>query len=83
MFPGGFGTLDELAEVLTLIQTKKLARVPSVLFGVEYWAHFMKWLQDEALKHGTIDKKDLELFTVTDDLEMIFCLIRDECKVKQ
>ncbi len=83
VFPGGFGTLDELAEVLTLIQTKKLAPVPIVLFGVEYWAYFMKWLHDEALKHGTIDKKDLELFTVTDDLEEIFCLVRDECKGKQ
>ncbi len=82
VFPGGFGTLDELAEVLTLIQTKKLERVPIVLFGTEYWAHFMKWLQDEALKHGTINKKDLELFTVTDDLETVFCLIRDECKVQ-
>ncbi len=83
IFPGGFGTLDELAEVLTQIQTKKMKRVPIVLYGVEYWEPFMKWLRDEALKHGTIDQKDLDLFTVTDDLEQIFCLVRDECKVKQ
>lgn len=81
VFPGGFGTLDELAEVLTLIQTKKLTRVPIVLFGVEYWDHFMQWLKEEALEHGLISKKDLELFTMTDDLEQVFCLIRDECKV--
>ncbi len=81
VFPGGFGTLDELAEVITLIQTKKLERVPIVLFGTEYWAHFMLWLRQEALKHGTIHENDLKLFTVTDDLEQVFCLIRDECKV--
>lgn len=82
VFPGGFGTLDELSEVLTLIQTKKLDRVPIILFGVEYWHPFMVWLTDEALTHGTISEQDLKLFTVTDDLEKIFCLIRDECKVQ-
>lgn len=81
VFPGGFGTLDELAEVLTLIQTKKMKPAPIVLYGVEYWQPFMKWLKDEALKHGTIEQEDLFLFTVTDDLEKVFCLIRDECKV--
>lgn len=83
VFPGGFGTLDELAEVLTLIQTKQLTRVPIILFGVEYWNHFMAWLKDEALKHGTITKEDLKLFTITDDLERVFCLVRDECKVSK
>lgn len=81
VFPGGFGTLDELSEVITLIQTKKLKRVPIVLFGVEYWEQFMQWLKTEPLKHGTISKEDLDLFTLTDDLEQVFCLIRDECKV--
>jgi len=81
VFPGGFGTLDELSEVITLIQTKKLKRVPIVLFGVEYWGHFMQWLKMEALKRGTISQEDLDLFTLTDDLEQVFCLIRDECKV--
>jgi len=80
IFPGGFGTLDEMAEVLTLIQTKKMARVPIVLFGVEYWNPFMEWLRKEALKHKTVDETDLALFTLTDDLEQVFCLIRDECK---
>ena len=81
VFPGGFGTLDELAEVLTLIQTKKMKRVPIALYGVEYWQPFIQWLSDEALKHGTIDQKDLSLFTLTDDLNEVVCLIRDECKV--
>ncbi len=83
VFPGGFGTLDEMAEVLTLIQTKKLQRVPIALIGTEYWKLFMRWLKEEALKHGTIDERDLALFTVTDDLEKVFCLVRDECALKQ
>lgn len=81
VFPGGFGTLDELSEVLTLIQTKRIAHVPIILFGTEYWALFMKWLREEALKHGTIDERDLTLFTVTDDLEDALCLIGETCKV--
>lgn len=81
VFPGGFGTLDELAEVLTQIQTKKLSRVPIVLVGVEYWAPFMQWVKEEALKHGLVSQADIALFTVTDDLEQAFCLVRDECKI--
>ena len=81
VFPGGFGTLDELSEVLTLIQTKRLKRVPIVLYGVEYWNPFMSWLKDEALTHGTVSEDDLKLFTLTDDLEQVFCVVRDECKV--
>lgn len=81
VFPGGFGTLDEMAEVLTLIQTKKLFPAPMVLIGEEYWRPFMRWLNEEAIKHGTIDESDLKLFTLTDDLEKVFCLVRDECKL--
>lgn len=69
VFPGGFGTLDELSEVLTLIQTKKLGRVPIVLIGSEYWKLLMQWLHTEALKHKLILKEELELFIVTDDLQ--------------
>lgn len=79
VFPGGFGTMDELAEVVTLIQTKKLERVPIILFGTKYWDPFMKWVTDEALVHDLIAEKDLKLFTVTDDLEEVFCLVRDQC----
>ena len=83
VFPGGFGTMDELSEVLTLMQTKRLKRVPIVLIGTEYWEYFMKWITDEALKHGTISKDDLQLFIVTDDLFEAFCLIRDECAIQE
>ena len=83
VFPGGYGTLDEMAEVLTLIQLKKLPRSPIILVGTEYWEPFMHWLKTEAIKHGTIDESDLQLFTVTDDFEQVYCLVRDECELKE
>jgi len=80
VFPGGFGTMDELSEVLTLLQTSKLPKVPIVLIGKEYWQHFMHWVE-HAIEHDLILKQDLALFTVTDDLEQVFCLVRDECDI--
>jgi uncharacterized protein (TIGR00730 family) len=79
VFPGGYGTLDELAEVLTLSQTKKLKQVPIVLIGVEYWAPFMSWIKQEALKHNLVSYQDLELFTITDDLDEAFRLVHGHC----
>lgn len=79
VFPGGFGTMDELSEVLTLIKTKRLPRVPIILFGKEYWDYFMRWIMVEVLEHGLISREDLLLFTVTDDLDEAFCLIQEEC----
>lgn len=81
VFPGGFGTVDELTEALTLMQTKKLARAPIILIGVEYWDHFMEWVKKETLEHGLIAKEDLNLFTLTDDLDEAFCIVRDKCKL--
>ena len=82
VFPGGFGTLDELAEVLTLIQTKKLKRVPIVLIGVEYWDDFMVWVKKEALVHKLIAPEDIKLLTLTDDLDEAFSIIRKGCEVE-
>jgi len=79
IFPGGFGTMDELAEVLTLIQTKKLPRNPVLLIGKEYWRDFLEWLQFSALAHGLIKKEDLELFKMTDDIDEAFRIIQYEC----
>ncbi|MGB8366976.1 MAG: TIGR00730 family Rossman fold protein [Candidatus Babeliales bacterium] len=81
VFPGGFGTLDELSEVLTLILTGKMKRVPIVLIGEEYWRPFMQWVTQEALKHGAVAQEHIKLFTLTDDLYQAFCLVRDECKM--
>lgn len=79
VFPGGFGTLDELSEVLTLMQTKRTKQVPIVLVGVEYWTPLMRWITQEALEHGLVREAHIKLFTITDDLEEVFCIVRDEC----
>ena len=67
IFPGGFGTLDEAFELLTLVQTHKVARTPVVLFGTEYWRGLMGWLEGTVLEEGNISPLDPELVMVTDD----------------
>jgi uncharacterized protein (TIGR00730 family) len=67
VFPGGFGTMDELFEALTLIQTGKVKHFPVVLFGREYWSGLGEWLAERVAGEGKIDAKDLQLFHVTDD----------------
>ena len=68
VMPGGFGTLDELFEALTLVQTRKVTTFPVVLFDRGYWGGLVDWLRDTALARGAISAKDLDLFTVTDDV---------------
>jgi hypothetical protein len=69
IFPGGFGTLDELFEALTLIQTEKIRRFPVVLFGRDYWQGLTDWISARMLARGCISPGDLELFRVTDSPE--------------
>jgi uncharacterized protein (TIGR00730 family) len=83
LFPGGFGTLDELFEALTLIQTQKIKRFPVVLFGADYWQGLFDWLRERVLAEGKIDEKDLNLVKVTDSPEeackwLVDCYC-DEC----
>lgn len=69
-FPGGFGTLDEFFEILTLVQTKKIRRVPIILFGKSYWEPLIGFMQQTLLnERGTIDALDLELFKVVDSVD--------------
>ena len=67
VFPGGYGTLDELFEALTLIQTGKVKHFPVILFGKDYWKGLVEWLSRTVAAEGKIDAKDLLLFKVTDD----------------
>lgn len=77
IFPGGFGTLDELFEVLTLLQTKKLKKqIPLVLYGSEYWKQVVNF--DTLVKYGTISKCDLDLFKICDTVEEAFTYLTEE-----
>ncbi|WP_299440714.1 TIGR00730 family Rossman fold protein [uncultured Phycicoccus sp.] len=67
VLPGGFGTLDELFEAVTLVQTQKVTSFPIVLVGSEYWGGLLDWLRDTAARSGTVNEKDLSLLTLTDD----------------
>lgn len=71
VFPGGFGTIDELFEALTLIQTKKLKPFPVYLIGVDYWQGLVQWLQSTLVRKGTVSEQDLHLFKVVDDVAEI------------
>lgn len=66
VFPGGYGTLDELFELLTLVQTGKARHYPVVLVGSEHWRGLHDWLRDELLAHGRISPQDLDLFQICD-----------------
>ena len=67
IFPGGFGTLDEMFEALTLSQTGKIFHFPVVLFGWEYWGGLIDWIKERMLREGCVNSGDIDLFKVTDD----------------
>ena len=76
IFPGGFGTMDELFEALTLIQTRKIRNFPVILFGSEYWAGLLHWLRQVMLDEGKISPEDVDLLYVTDSPEEAVEIIR-------
>jgi uncharacterized protein (TIGR00730 family) len=75
--PGGFGTLDELFEVLTLVQTERVQRFPLILFGRQFWKGALKWMQNTLAKNRFIGPKDLDLLTLTEDPDEAVELILD------
>ena len=83
ILPGGFGTLDELFESLTLVQTRKVTRFPVVLFGSEYWSGLVDWLRTTMVPAATIRDTDLDLFTVTDDVDEVVRIVQEAEKARQ
>lgn len=71
VFPGGFGTLDELMEILTLVQTQKLHALPIFLVGKDYWSGLLKWFQTTLTEQGAISPDDINLFKLIDQIEEI------------
>jgi uncharacterized protein (TIGR00730 family) len=76
VMPGGFGTLDELFEALTLVQTRKVTSFPVVLFGRSYWQGLLDWFADTALAHGSVSERDLAMLQVTDDIDEAVALVQ-------
>ena len=76
ILPGGFGTLDELFEALTLVQTRKVTRFPVILFGSAYWSGLVDWIRSAMVAQGTVSEADLDLLHVTDDIAEVIAVIQ-------
>lgn len=76
-FPGGFGTLDELFEILTLIQTNKIQKVPVILFGSYFWNPLEDFIKKFLLENGKIDSQDIHLFKITDSIEEALNIVKN------
>lgn len=81
IFPGGFGTMDELFEALTLVQTKRIQSFPIILYGSEYWKGLIDWMKATLVPSGTIGREDFSLFSVVDSPEEIRFLINEHYRV--
>jgi len=77
VFPGGFGTLDELFEGITLVQTERVDPLPVILVGSEYWKDMIKWIKTTLLDNDAIEKKDLSIFSVADTPNEILAKIKE------
>jgi uncharacterized protein (TIGR00730 family) len=76
VLPGGFGTMDELFEALTLVQTRKVTSFPVILYGAEYWRGLIDWLRNSMLPDGKINEVDLDLIHISDDIDEIVEIIQ-------
>lgn len=76
ILPGGFGTMDELFEALTLVQTEKAKLFPIILFGKSYWKGLIGWMKNNMVKLGYVNPKELDMFTVTDDPNEVLRVIK-------
>lgn len=80
IFPGGFGTMDELAEIITLVQCNRMAHIPIILMGKDYWMPLLDWIRNYTLKNDFIGKKDMTIATVVDDVEEAASIIIKKCR---
>lgn len=83
IMPGGFGTLDELFEAVTLIQTDRIAPLPVILFGRDYWGGLVEWIKDQLLSHQTISPGDLDIIHLTDDPAEVLEIVRQGAQVQR
>ena len=82
MLPGGFGTLDEMFETLTLIQTKKIRPLPVILMGSDYWGGLLDWLRNQVVARGLIAEADLGLFHVLDDVDEAVAVVNHYSQIQ-
>jgi uncharacterized protein (TIGR00730 family) len=82
VMPGGFGTLDELLEALTLIQTGKSPRIPLILVGSEFWTGMLEWFRAQLVKEALINPEDMDLIQVIDEPEHIVTAIFDHYQAR-
>jgi uncharacterized protein (TIGR00730 family) len=80
VFPGGFGTLDELFEVVTLVQCNRMAKLPIVLIDKSYWSPLVDWALHRAIPYQLIDPDDIKIVTMTDSVQEAFTIIHEACK---
>jgi hypothetical protein len=76
ILPGGFGTMDEFFEAITLIQTKRISRFPVILFDSKYWKPLLEWLKSTVHSHGNISKEDMDIFVLADEPKEVAQLIK-------
>ena len=81
IFPGGFGTMDEFFEALTLVQTKRIKSFPIILYGTEYWEGLIDWMKKTLVEQGTILREDFSLFSLVDKPEEVSFLINEHFRV--
>jgi uncharacterized protein (TIGR00730 family) len=81
IFPGGFGTMDELFEALTLVQTHKIESFPIILFGREYWKGLIDWMKNTLVHQGTISREDFAFFQIVDTPEEVCKLLKEHYRV--
>ena len=81
IFPGGFGTMDELFEALTLVQTNRIKSFPVILYGTAYWKGLMDWMKNTLIPNGTIGREDFALFSIVDTPEDVRFLINEHYRV--